>query len=281
MDAVYLSRSDVSNLQRKLIGKGTDGSVYDVGHGYLYKIYHDSSAFSDIDVAHPLLDNFEDDVKIYQKGNSYLFHNYHSCFKYIDIHGVRISARESIYLAIQRQKDILYTQLPLAPIYVNSRFKGCVLKKHSFHFQLHYFSCLPLELKKKILLLVLDRVEELVRHYIYPLDISNNPFVDKLSHSNILVSLLGIPELIDMDGKSTIYREQEDFYLLQSVYQGFNCLLLEFLYQIDVFHEIYVDENILGVSQFLYEKGFLENDIDKLVLQEADFSTIRRILKRK
>lgn len=280
MEAVYLSRNDVANLQRKLIGKGTDGSVYDVGHGYLYKIYHDGSAFSDIDVAHPLLDGYEDDVKIYQKGKSYLYHNHNSCFKYTDINGVRISAQDSIYLAIQRQKDIQYTQLPLAPIYVNSRFKGCVLKKHAFHFQFHSFSFLPEEQRRKLLLLVIDRVEELVQHYIYPLDISNSPLRDKLSHSNILVSLLGIPQLIDMDGKSTIYREQENFYLLQSVYEGLNCLLLEFLYHIDVFHEIYIDEDILGLSQFLFDKGLSDSYIDKLVLQEADFSTLRKILKR-
>ena len=279
MEAVYLSRNDVANLQRKLIGKGTDGSVYDVGHGYLYKIYHDGSAFSDIDVAHPLLDGYEDDVKIYQKGKSYLYRNHNFCFKYTDINDVRISAQDSIYLAIQRQKDIQYTRLPLAPIYVNSRFKGCVLKKHAFHCQFHSFSFLPEEQRRKLLLLVTERVEEIVRHYIYPLDIWNRPCEKKLSHSNILLSLLGVPELIDMDGKSTIYTEKEDFSLLQNVLRGLNILVLEFLYNIDLSDEM-TDEDVSLLEQFLFYKGLSDNYVDKLVYQEADFSTLRKVLKR-
>lgn len=279
MDLVHLSKGDVFNLQRRLIGRGTDGNVYDVGNGILYKIYHDSSFFSDIDVLHPLLDGIEDDIKIYQRGNSSLFRNNDcSYFKYIDSSGVRISGQESIMLAIQRQKNIRYTQLPLAPIYVNSRFKGCVLRKHKLHFQLHYFSFLSEARKRQILLLIMDRVEELVRLYIYPLDVCNRPIGDKLSHSNILLSLFGIPQLIDVDGKSTIYMEQEDEFLLQQVLRGLNVLTLEFLYCLDINDEMLHDD-ILELEQFLYGKGLPENCVDKLLTQEADFTTLRKVLK--
>ncbi|MCI6266684.1 MAG: hypothetical protein MR598_07575 [Erysipelotrichaceae bacterium] len=279
VDAVYLSRNDVTNLQRKLIGKGTDGSVYDVGNGYLYKIYHDGSLFSDIKVQHPLLDDYEDDVKIYQMQNSLKLNRKESHFRYMDRDGVRITGEEAIYRAIQRQKYIHYTQLPLAPIYVNSRFKGCVLKKHSFHFQLYSFSFLSLEKKKRLLSLIVDRVEELVQYYIYPLDVFNRPNEKSLSHSNILVSLRGIPELIDVDGASTVYLEETSSNLLFETLNSLNILVLEYLYDLEIPDEM-LDEDILELEQFLFKRGISEKFVSDLAHQEADFSTLRKILKR-
>ena len=278
---VYLSRTDVLDLQKRLIGKGTDGCVYDVGHGYLYKIYHDESFFSDIKVRHPFLDGFEDDdIKIAQKGMYSSIKEFYPHFKYVDTNGVRIGGEEAIYLAIEKQKYIKKTQLPLAPIFVNSRFKGCVLKKHSYHCQLHSLTFLPGRYKAKIMLSILDSIEELLDNNIYHLDVSNYPDdKSKTTHSNILVSMLGVPQLIDVDGKSTFFLEHNSDTLLSHCLTGLNFLFLQFYYDLDVPDEM-LDDDFWMFGQELEKRNVPDEYIDSLLYRECDISGMRKILKR-
>lgn len=280
-DAVYLERSDLVQLRSKLIGKGTDGSVYDIGNGYLYKIYHDESYFSNINIQHPLLDGYEDDdVKIAQKGMYSPLKEFYPYFRYVDGDGVRIVGENAIQLAIEKQKYVERTCLPLAPIYVDFRFKGCVLKKHAYHLQLHSLMFLPKELKRKILLSILESIEELLDCNIYHLDIANYSDDRRLStHSNILVSLFGKPQLIDIDGKSAFYLERENSVLLSKCLRGLNILILKFYYDIDVYDEM-LEEDFWMAEQSLQKQKVTDEGIHDLLYRDCDIVTLRKVLTR-
>lgn len=279
-DAVYLDKMELIHLKKKLIGKGTDGCVYDIGGGCLYKIYHDGSYFSNINVEHPLLPNNDEDIKIAQKGMYSSLKEYYPYFRYVDSNGVRIVGETAIHLAIEKQKDIKMTQLPIAPIYVDRRFKGCVLKKHSFHFQLHSLMFLPKEIKRKILLSIIDSVEELLSCNIYHLDIANYADDRRMStHSNILVSVLGKPQLIDIDGKSAFYLEKENSILAFKCLRGLTVLILKYYYDIDVYDEM-LDEDFWMAEQSLQQQNASDEVIHDLLYCDCDISTLRKVLTR-
>lgn len=280
-DAVYLEKTDLIKLKSKMIGKGTDGSVYDVGNGFLYKIYHDESCFSDISVEHPFLDGFEDeDIKIAQKGAYAFMEEVRPYFSYVDAEGVRIRGDKVIYLALEKQKDVKLTQLPLAPIYVDSRFKGCVLRKHNLHLQIHSLMGLPKWFKSKVLVSVCDSVEELLYNYIYHLDLANYPDeLRKVSHSNVLVSLGGKTQLIDVDGKSAIYCEVENLVLYEKCLRSLNDLVLKFYFNIDVPDEVF-DADIDMMASRLEQQCVKDEYISDLLELECDISTLRKVLKK-
>lgn len=281
-DGVYLSKDDVHKLRRRLIGRGTDGCVYDVGGGLLYKIYHDESYFSNIDMKHPFLSGYEDeDVKIVQKGMYSSIKKFCPHFQYVDGEGVLINGEEIIYLARQKQENIKFSQLPLAPIFVNSRFKGCVLKKHSLHCQLHSLTFMPEAYKRMVMFSIIDCVEELLENCIYHLDLDNYPDDKSMAtHSNILVSLFGVPQLIDLDGKSSFYLENENPILLQKCLDGLNFLFLTFYYGLDVPDEI-LDEDFLELERLLLMKGIPDEYMDDLLYRSCDISRLRKILSNK
>lgn len=278
-NSVYLDKMDLVKLKKRLIGKGTDGSVYDVGNGYLYKIYHDGSFFSNINVEHPLLVG-DEDVKIAQKGIYPSLKEYYPYFRYFDSNGVRIIGETAIQLAIEKQKYVKRTQLPVAPIYVNSRFKGCVLKKHTLHCQLHSLIFLPKSVKKKILLSIVDNVEELLESNIYHLDIANYSDDRRLStHSNILVSVRGIPQLIDIDGKSAFYLENESPVLFSKCLRGLTVLILKYYYDIDVYDEM-LPEDFWMMEQSLHQQKVSDEEINDLLYRDCDISVLRRVLTK-
>lgn len=41
IDPIYLTKEDVINLNSKKIAAGTEGTIYRIKSGTLYKIYHD------------------------------------------------------------------------------------------------------------------------------------------------------------------------------------------------------------------------------------------------
>lgn len=280
-DDVYLSKSDVRGLRRRIIGKGTDGCVYDIGGGLLYKIYHDESHFSNIDMKHPFLSGYEDeDIKIVQKGMYSTIKKFYPHFQYVDGEGVSINGEEIIYLAREKQKNIRYSQLPLAPIFVNSRFKGCVLKKHSFHCQLHSLAFMPEKYKRKLMFYIIDCVEELLENYIYHLDLDNYPDDKSFStHSNILVSPFGRPQVIDLDGKSAFYLEKENSILLQKCLDGLNFLFLTFYYGLDIPDEM-LDEDFMELERLLLVRNVKDEYMDDLLYRSCDISKLRRILSK-
>lgn len=238
INRVDLTTRDLELLKSKEIGKGTDGIVYRVKKGILYKIYHSQDR-------QRVIDKGENDVKIYSKGR--IKNNYHNeqitYFSQED--SVRLRSKDAIYKAIERQEVIHLTYLPQKAIYINGRFKGCQLQEQK-GIQIHYLSGIPLLMKMKIIKNVLIKVLELNNNYIYHTDLSNSPFsksyyinqegiLEKVGHSHILINPLTLSSsIIDLDGKSTIYTEFYNERAEQKNLSSFNTLLIEFLFKIDV-----------------------------------------------
>ena len=164
-------------------------------------------------------------------------------FKYDD-EDIRIRSKEAIYRAIERQDSITRTYLPQNVVYINGHFAGCVLK-YIRGIQIHKLRFLPLSKRKQIMREILLSVKELMDNYIYHVDLSNSPHskkmfinnngeVEHLGHSHVLVDPFTLkPNIIDLDGKSTIYMEHySEDYESQCMY-NVSILLLEFLLGLD------------------------------------------------
>lgn len=235
---LYLTTEDL--LKLKKIGHGTEGSVYEYNKDLLIKIYHKS-----------IQPNFKDaendeDVKIYKRGqveNNNFYDNDLNYYTYKN-ESIKLLPKEAIFKAIERQKGIELTTLPIGVVYLDGKFAGCVLVRHR-GIQLHKLMGLPLNARKKLYLRVLKANAELLKHNIYHRDLANSPYsatnaklpdnsVISYGHSHVLYNpLTNQMNLIDLEGKSTVYTERvEDKYLMQNA-ENLNALALEFLFKTD------------------------------------------------
>lgn len=236
---LYFTISDFEKFRNAELGHGTDGGVYKFDDK-LIKIYHkrikkiESLGISD-----------DSDMKFYDR--STVVHKFDkepiTYFKYDD-EDIRIRSKEAIYRAIERQDSITRTYLPQNVVYINGHFAGCVLK-YIRGIQIHKLRFLPLSKRKQIMREILLSVKELMDNYIYHVDLSNSPHskkmfinnngeVEHLGHSHVLVDPFTLkPNIIDLDGKSTIYMEHySEDYESQCMY-NVSILLLEFLLGLD------------------------------------------------
>lgn len=238
---LYLTKDELRKL--KTIGYGTDGMVYKYKNNLLVKIYHSnpkSTFTSRIDLKN------DEDVKIYSKGQKIKSNYYENCLNYFLYNNeeIKILPKEALFKAIERQKNIDLTSLPLGVVYLNNKFAGCILKRH-YGIQLHKLMFLPLEKRKSLFLKILKANRELLENNIYHRDLANSPYVKKdiilpnktivkSGHSHILVNPLNKDiNIIDLDGKSTVYTEKHnEKYLLQNAL-NLNILALEFLFKLD------------------------------------------------
>ena len=204
MNSIYLTPNDLKNE----IGHGTDGTVYKYNSKYYVKLYH-AYVKSILMQAKTSLE----ETKIYQK-NSSSIHMISEPLTYYSYkeEDIRIRPKDAIYLAMKRQENVHRNYLPQAPVYLNHRFAGCLLKKVS-GISIHKLMGLPQNIKRKIMTEVLLDIEELLDNNIYPVDLANSPYANTFSfekgHSHILVNPITFStHIIDLDGKSTIYTEK-------------------------------------------------------------------------
>lgn len=275
IDEVHITKEQLNSLKDKFIGQGKDGKVYNIGNGLLYKIYYGNS-FNDIDKI------LEDDVKIYdRKKNRADFKNSVGHFEYVDCDGVKLRSSTAIKKAALRQVNVSNTALPIAPIFVGDHFKGCVLRNHSHHFPIHeYMLFLPKNLQIKILKQVLINVKELFNNNIYPVDLANNglsEYAEDNSHSNILVSPLGKVQIIDLDGRSTIYRERPDKRYENLSLRSLNVLVLETLLNIDLLSfETNYDSDYL--VRKMTKSGLPKDIVEAMLMGDCNIENIDEFL---
>ena len=232
-------------LTSKKIGEGFDAVVYSAINGNAFKIYKEDDIQIDDDIQ----------TKKYNQGDYKSFPNKRYRFRYIDKDDIVIYYKDAADKIIDRQKVINKTKLPVASLYVDNRFVGYVIKKIN-GVQLHYaWIILGRKTKIKILKELLSKVKELTDNYVYPTDMANSPFVGK--HSNVLVNFKLKPEIIDLEGTSTSYREKEDSKLLEDTLFSLNLLYLELLLGPDYFEDL--DE----VNNELIERLLIDSNIDK------------------
>lgn len=262
MNSIYLTETDVRNLLAKEIGHGTDGMVFKYDKDYLIKLYHSKLKFLDCKVTD------DSDIKIYTGNISK--NNFYEPITYFDEEDVKLRSNYSIDMIINRQSEVKRTHLPKAPVYIDNRFAGYLIKKIS-GIQIHKLSGMPLNYKKIIMQEVIESVAELLENYIYHVDLANSPTaqslrvnsrgeIESVGHSHVLVNPFTLKtNIIDLDGKSTIYaeRRRED-YERKSMY-GLCVLILEFLLNVDFKeYEENIDELFNSLEKMNISKEFIE-----------------------
>ncbi len=286
-NTLYLKTTDLLTL--KPIGQGTDGKVYKYKKDILIKLFH--QAVFNITSHHH---NLEEDMKIYQKNDKTNWKNsfYTGVLKYYvsDTPETSLLLHSEIALKkiIERQKDIKYTHLPIGSVYLNGYFAGCMLKKiHGI--QIHKLIGLPLKYRKKIYLNILKCEAELLKNNIYHCDLSNSPYTDVLislpdghtitkGHSHIIVNPFNLQtHFIDLDGKSTIYTEQNNEKLKQKSLEELAKLTTEFLLKVNLDdYKEYPEEMIpeleehqiydCNLQQKIYEANMTLEELEQLCL---------------
>lgn len=249
MNSIILTNEELNRLRNRRIGSGTEANVYDAGKGILYKIYKP-------------YDELLEELNYYD--------------------GLNISSVYSdkhIKTAIERQQYVTKTDLPKAPIYSSDKkFIGCSLKKHTFCRPMQSITMLPIKKQAIILKRLLDAVKELCDNYIYPHDLCVKE-IDGKPHSNVLVTLNGLPKIIDLDGKSTIYtkdKSEQDEYLS---YVTLTALINEILFDVDSKDDVDFYDIEWTIPKF--ESLGVRTDLaEKMLLFESDYSTIDQVLTR-
>ena len=240
MSGINIAKEDVRGLRE--IGNGTEGRVFKYDNKTLLKLYRIQ-----------LKNIFRTDskynkyIKIYNK-DTFKFDNNMGYVSYFINNGdedLRIRNKDGLKMAIDRQKYINRSMLPIDIVYIDEIFAGCLLKKLN-GIQIHKLTGMPIRYKKKIIKSLLLDIEELLDNYIYHIDIANSPystslFIDendnirsKKGHSHVLINPITIEtNIIDLDGKSTTYMERYNYKLENKCLINLTRLIIEFLLKID------------------------------------------------
>ena len=236
----YISSQELSRL--KQIGEGTEAIVYRAGKGMLYKVYK----------------------------NKY----------YIAIGSEQVKKCYSpriIEEAARRQQFIKHSTLPLNPLYIDGKFKGCVLKEHRGYGDIYNINILPQKTKIKLLKQLVLNVKELIEHNIYHVDLSNKS-IPGVHKGNVLVSLTGDLQLIDLDGKSTTYTNGFDAQFYQLTVQTLLALITDLLFELDM-DDLYFEE-VMYITEKLKSNGFPMNLAETIALQrDSSFEEIDEVLE--
>lgn len=275
---LYISKDELNKLKK--IGQGTDGKVFKYSDTQLIKLYLEK-LYTEHDINNLL--NLDD--KIYSKDNLVIKTNNEKINYYAkdDEEDIKIRAKDAIIKAIERQEYIKNTNLPNGIVYLDKKFVGCMLKKCN-GIQIHKLTGMPMSYKLSIIKNAIDNIEELLNNNVYHIDLNNSPFVknpimidDKVNfeygHSHILVDpLTKKTNIIDLDGKSTIYTERDNEALLRKCLEGLCILLCEFLYK--------VNPESKELDEIVYE--LMENGLGEskaMRFAKADFENINEIKK--
>jgi len=279
-NVINLTSEDIEYIKKhkKLVGKGVDGAVYNIGGNVLYKIYHNST--SEI-----LLNNnaIYDSEGVNISGVMPFrgrVSKVNNIINYVDHDDVTLSREEALIKAIEKQKYIKHTMLPQGIIKRNNRIIGCVYKKYNTIWGIYAASFLPLEYRYKICKRVIYKVQELIDNNIYLTTLAQKnellPFSKK--DSNILLDYKLEPLIIDLDGISALYSDN----FIESKYRialgSLSKLVLEIITKRDLdydFLEYYKEDYIELLQRYnidldyilkFYDYGYLEVEELKNVL---------------
>ncbi len=273
MNAIYITPEDL----KKEIGHGTDGAVYKYNSKYYVKLYHAYVR----DILTQEKTSLEE-TKIYQKNSStiHLVSEPLTYYSYKE-EEIRVRPKEAIYLAMKRQENVHRNYLPQAPVYLNHRFAGCLLRKVS-GISIHKLMGLPQNLKRKIMYEVLLDIEELLQNNIYPVDLANSPYANTIGfekgHSHILVNPINLhTHIIDLDGKSTIYTEKRNEEHYTHTLNTLNILFLEFFYHLS-YDDYETEDELLSNLEELKIPSTYQKD---LVNGTLSIPKIKELIKEK
>ena len=125
---------------------------------------------------------------------------------------------------------------------------------------------------------ILIRVKELLLHHIYPVDLA----MKNIKNSNVLWTFPFTPEIIDLDGRSTLYPNTfYDSFYKESIFH-LNCLLMEILYGRDeafILSENLRKEDILNNCLFLEQEKVPSSYIDGLASLSLSMEDLERFFR--
>lgn len=259
-DSIYLTKNDVKALEPLRIAAGSEGTIYRIQKGVLYKIYHSYSDELLLKIS-PIYDengvniaNYKIRKQIVRKDN---------ILRYVDQDGIRLTREEALYKAIERQKDIHKTFLPKNVIYVNGRVKGCVLHEHSHALKIYKIESFPLRYRLCILKELLSRERELIEHNIYHVDLAQRPSIE-FPNTNVLFQFPNTPQIIDLDGHSAIYTEFFSDKALKRTEDSFALLVMEILTRMNL--ETYL--NNMDISGL-----FSPNELENIMIENISYAS--------
>lgn len=280
MEGIDITKEEVRDL--KEVGNGTEGRVFRYNNKTLLKLYR--SQLKNIFRTDSKYNKY---IKIYNKDTLKLDKSYEYISYFINNgdEDLRIKNRDGLKMAIDRQKFITRSTLPLDIVYIDGIFAGCLLKKLN-GIQIHKLSGMSFKYKKSIIRNLLIDIEELLANYVYHIDIANSPhavslFMDennnlkvKKGHSHVLVNpITKKTNLIDLDGKSTIYMERYNYDLEEKCLMNLTRLIVEFLFKIDTEEIRDVDEVYYELLKFGLEENVAYN------LSSCRFESVKQLKK--
>jgi hypothetical protein len=210
---LYLTQEEFEKIKRKEVGHGTDGIVYAYQKNYVIKVYRN---------------------------------NFHCGVRYIaspDNDFEKLSTEEAMEKVTEKQLRVVKTHLPKKLVYVDGEFVGVLLQKVR-GIQVHKLTGAPFAYRKKVALAIIEAVKELLDNNIYHEDLSNSPYTlgaytdethpKSKGHSHVLLNPFTMKiNIIDLEGKSTVYADYLDKEHEGISLSNLSELLFEFLYQVD------------------------------------------------
>lgn len=287
---VNLTYDELNALLDKEIGHGTDGRVISFDRNRLIKLYHKYVRYYK-NKKQAIATEDDTDMKIYHKGDYKKVDDTFDMFRFYEKEEngefIRIRNGEAaIKSAQERQMKVTNTRLPQNSVYIDGKFAGCTLLTIR-GIQMHKLIGLPFALKRKIMKKVLYNVKELMDNYIYHIDLDNSPFTknscytndegktELVGHSHVIINPVTLkPQLIDLDGKSTVYTDSYSKKLEHQSLASFNRLMIEFMLGIDL--DEYKDEEDL--SYILEKIGIDIEYIDMLVSNSMTYEDLNNFL---
>ena len=246
---IILTEDDIRKLKNKFIAAGTEGRVYRLGNGLLYKLYR----------------SHEELIKEIGSNGDKLVDSLYS--------------DTNILTAMERQKNVHLTALPQCPIYdYKDKYIGCVLKDHGLCMPIHSITMLPRKKQISIIKQLLSAVKELCDNNIYPQDLATKEIEGK-PHTNILIKLSGKPEIIDLEGKSTVYSKEKNENLEYLTYVSLTALISEILYDIDAKEERDYTDTEFEIKK-LTNDGMPYDLAESMLRYECDYYTLNKIIGR-
>ncbi len=248
-DNINLTKEEIDNLLKQELSHGTDGRVMRFDRKRMIKLYHKYVNW--FKGQYHLNNQNDDDVKLYSIGDYKKKSDIFDMFTFYisEDNGEFIRIRNgsaAIASARERQQRVKNTRLPQNAVFIDGKFIGCTLIAIK-GIQIHKLIGLPFSLKKKIMKKVLYNVKELMDNYIYHIDLDNSPYtkdnyfvndegkIENVGHSHVLINPITLkPQLIDLDGKSTVYTDAYSKNLENQSMASFNRLMIEFLLGIDL-----------------------------------------------
>ncbi len=274
MSTINLTNKEFENLitKGKVVGEGTDGVCYAVGKK-VYKIYHKS--YKSPLTSNPVYDEEKVRIAVSKEFKGHIVSDV-KIIQYTDSEGIRLSLSSGLEKIVERGKQIHGSILPQGAIYVNGRVKGCIYPYYT-HVKSIYSAFRKLYKKRlEICRKLIVKVEELLEHNIYPIDLCQKG-KDKLfdrRYCNVFLDSKNEPIIIDLDGKSALYTETDNILYEKKSCTSLSFLIFELITREDI-QEDYEAEDYDSIRAYLCEIGLPERLREKFLDQDMSIEDIK------